>query len=74
MPTGDVDNTNSTNKGRDLLFANKADCSSRNINDGAKGPEKYESYYTLIKMSLKRAKRDEKFKYSVDYCYSLEKM
>ena len=44
LPIDDVENINSTNKGRDLVLT--TDCSLRKRKDAAKDPEAPQSYFT----------------------------
>ena len=46
LTTGDVENINSTNKGRFTTRWQAADCSLRNRKDASKDPEAQESYFT----------------------------
>ena len=56
VPTYDVENTNSTNKGGDLLLVNKPWTLPQGTKDTASGPGVQESYCTLINTSSMRAR------------------
>ena len=58
-----MENTNGTNQGGDLLFANKP----TNWKNAARELEEQEIYYALIYTSLRRRKGDEKCGYSMGW-------
>ena len=68
MPTDDVENTNSRNKGRDLFLANKPRIVSwRTEKNAVEDPEAQENYSTLISTSSTIARRKNLTMAWIDY-------